>query len=93
MGQWEKTFLFITKTGVPQEWQKDVTYGHIVSDNRKGKVEPNRTRLTVRRDRINDTNDCGMPTADLPTIKILFNSVISTLKAKLMTMDIKTFFV
>jgi hypothetical protein len=33
-----------------------------------------------------------MPTADLLTIKLLINSVISTAGAKFMTMDIKDFY-
>ena len=35
--------------------------------------------------------DCGTPTADLLTIKILLNSVISTPTAKFMTIDIKRY--
>eukprot|EP00804_Cyclotella_cryptica_P014428 CCRYP_004767-RA/>CCRYP_004767-RA protein AED:0.25 eAED:0.28 QI:0/0/0/1/1/1/3/0/487 len=39
-----------------------------------------------------DTGDCGTPTADMITVKILLNSVISTVNARFMTIDIKDFY-
>ena len=36
--------------------------------------------------------DCSTPTADLLTVKLLLNSVISTPGAKFMTLDIKDFY-
>ncbi len=36
--------------------------------------------------------DAGTPTADLLTVKILINSIISTPNARFMTMDIKDFY-
>ena len=41
---------------------------------------------------INYPDDCGTPTADLLTIKLMFNSIISTPGAKFMTIDIKDFY-
>ena len=79
--------MFINKTDVPSEWQKDVTYECILCDFRKEKVEPNKTRLAVGGDRMNYPEDCSTPTADLLTIKILFNNNIFTLRAKFKTMD------
>ncbi len=43
-------------------------------------------------DRIHYPSNAGTPTADLLTIKILINSIISTAGAKFMTMDIKDFY-
>jgi hypothetical protein len=40
---------------------------------------------------INYPDDCGTPTADLLTVKLMFNSVIST-PAKFMTINIKDFY-
>jgi hypothetical protein len=40
---------------------------------------------------INNPDDCGTPTADLITVKILLNSIVSTLNAKFMTIDLKDF--
>jgi len=41
---------------------------------------------------INYPGDCGTPTADLLTVKLMFNSIISTPNAKFMTIDIKDFY-
>ena len=41
---------------------------------------------------INYPNDCGTPTADLLTVKLMFNSIISTPNAKFMMIDIKDFY-
>ncbi len=41
---------------------------------------------------INYLDDCGTPTADLLTVKLMFNSVISTPNAKFMTIAIKDFY-
>ncbi len=41
---------------------------------------------------INHTGNCGAPTADLLTVKLLFNSIISTPYAKFMCIDIKDFY-
>ena len=43
-------------------------------------------------DKINYPDDCGTPTADLLTVQLLLNSVISTPEAKFMIMDIKNFY-
>ncbi len=43
------------------------------------------------RNLINYPNDCGTPTADLLTVKLMFNSVISMPNAKFMTINIKDF--
>ena len=36
--------------------------------------------------------DCGTPTIDLLTVKLLLNGIISTLGAKFMTIEIKDFY-
>ena len=41
---------------------------------------------------INYPGDCGTPTANLLTVKLLLNSIISTPNAKFMTIDIKDFY-
>ena len=55
-------------------------------------TEPNRSRLTVGGDRINYPFEVSTPTADLPTIKMLWNSVLSTPKAKFITLDVANFY-
>ena len=51
-----------------------------------------RTRITIGGNLINFPGDCGTPTADLLTVKLLFNSIISTPNAKFMSIDIKDFY-
>eukprot|EP00804_Cyclotella_cryptica_P019034 CCRYP_014448-RA/>CCRYP_014448-RA protein AED:0.34 eAED:0.34 QI:0/0/0/1/1/1/3/0/481 len=41
---------------------------------------------------INFPGDCGTPTADMLTTKILLNNVVSTIGARFMTIDIKDFY-
>jgi hypothetical protein len=41
---------------------------------------------------LNYPGDCCTPTADLLTIKFMFNSIILTTNAKFMTIDIKDFY-
>ena len=86
------TIFFIDKKQVPQDRYKDVTYGKFVCMYRENKEEKNRTRLTVGGDRMNYTGDCGTPTADLLTVKLLLNSIVSTAGAEFMTIDIKNFY-
>ena len=47
--------------------------------------------LTIRDNKINYPGNCGMPTANL-LIKLPLNSIISTPKAKVMTIDVKNFY-
>ena len=87
-----ETIFFIHKTEVPTNRWKDITYGRICCNYREQKAEKNRTRLTVGGNLINYPGDCGTPTADMLTVKLLFNSVISTPYAQFMTIDIKNFY-
>ena len=48
--------------------------------------------LVLRGNLINYPDDCGTPTADLLTVKLMFNSIISSPNAKFMTIDIKDFY-
>jgi hypothetical protein len=41
---------------------------------------------------VNFPGDCGTPNADILTVKLLLNSIISTKNAKFMTLDIKDFY-
>ena len=86
------TMDFIAKHDIPQDRWHDVTYARIVCSYRPEKADPNRVRLTVGGNKINYPGDCGTPTADLLTVKLLLNSVISTPGAKFMTMDIANFY-
>ena len=86
------TIVFIPQSNIPQDRWKDVTYARICCNYRPEKADPNRVRITIGGDRINYPGDCGTPTADLTTVKLLFNSIISTPGAKFMSIDIKDFY-
>jgi hypothetical protein len=87
------TIFFIPKNKVPRAKAKDVTYGLITCLIRPEKTnEPNRTRLVAGGDRVNYLFNAGTTTADLLTVKLLINSVISTHGARFFTMDIKNFY-
>ena len=87
-----ETIKFVLMSEIPKDRLKDQTYARIVADERPEKPEPDRIRVTMGGDRINYPGDCGTPTADLLTVKLLLNSVISTEHAKFMTIDIKDFY-
>ena len=87
-----KTIAFMAKQQIPQARRKDITYGRIVCTYRSEKNDPYRTRITMGGNFINYPDDCGTPTADLLTVKLMFNSIISTSGAKFMTIDIKDFY-
>eukprot|EP00804_Cyclotella_cryptica_P018237 CCRYP_005972-RC/>CCRYP_005972-RC protein AED:0.07 eAED:0.01 QI:0/-1/0/1/-1/0/1/0/582 len=90
--QGTNTIVFITKDDVPTDRRCDVTYGRICANFCPEKDDPHRIRLTVGGNNIHFPGDCGTPTADMLTTKILLNSIISTQGARFMTIDIKDFY-
>ena len=87
-----ETVAFIRKEDIPKDRKGDKTYARIVVSERPEKADPDQTRVTMGGDQINYPDDCGTPTADLLTVKLLFNSIISTPDALFMTIDIKDFY-
>jgi hypothetical protein len=57
-----------------------------------GKNEKYRTHITIDGNLFNYPSDCGIPTADLLTVKLLLNSIIFTPNSKFMTLDLKDFY-
>eukprot|EP00804_Cyclotella_cryptica_P002702 CCRYP_009617-RA/>CCRYP_009617-RA protein AED:0.39 eAED:0.39 QI:0/0/0/1/1/1/2/0/572 len=90
--QGTNTIVFIAKDDVPTDRSRDVTYGRICANFCPEKEDPHRIRLTVGGNNIHFPGDCGTPTADMLTTKILLNSIISTQGARFMTIDIKDFY-
>jgi hypothetical protein len=86
------TIFFIRKSDIPVDRRGDITYVGYVCNFRPEKEEPERFRLVVGGDRITYEGDAGTPTADLLTIKLMANSVISTPNAKFLTLDLKDFY-
>jgi hypothetical protein len=85
-----ENIFYINKSQVPQG--RKVTYANAVCDYRPLKDEPYRVRFTVGGDRLPYPADAGAPAATILEAKLLFNSVISTPKAKFMTADILDYF-
>jgi hypothetical protein len=69
-----------------------VTYGSFVVDIKDHKEEKESTRLTVGGDQIEYPGDKSIQTSGLTRAKNLINSVISTLGAKFLVIDIKSFY-
>ncbi len=87
------TIFFIPWHKVPKKRAKDITYGLITCLVRPKKTEePNRTRLVAGGDRVHYLFGAGTPTADLLTVKLLINNVISTPGTRFFTMNIKNFY-
>ena len=72
------TIYFIDKSEIPEDKLRQVTYAQIVVDYKLHKAEKNRTRVTVGEDRIHCDYYISAPTCGLPTIKLLWNSILST---------------
>ena len=86
------TMFFIKQNEIPRNRQRNVTYARIVCNYCDQKKEKERTRITMGGDRTNCPFNCGTPTAELLTIKLLLNSVISTPGEKCMIIDISNFY-
>jgi hypothetical protein len=71
----------------------EATYLRIVAAIKMHKVETHRIRFTVGGNRIDYKGKVSTPTANLETIKILLNSTVSTLNAKMLTANIESFYV
>jgi hypothetical protein len=87
-----ETIFFVDRKEIPQDRQHDITYGCICCNYWEQKKDAYQTHITMGGNLINYPGDCGTPTADLLTVKLLFNSVISTPQAKFMCIDIKDFY-
>ena len=72
---------------------RTITYGRIVVDYRSQKADPNRVRITAGGNLIDYPGELTTRSADLPTSNILWNSVLSTERARyIMCLDIKNFY-
>jgi len=83
------TMFFVNVKQIPKD--RVITYACIVCADCPEKEEP-QTCPTVGSNHIDYPGDTSMKTANLTTIKCLFNSIISTPKAKFLTMDLKDFY-
>jgi hypothetical protein len=84
------TILCILRQAIPQG--KIITYGRFDVDIRPNKSEIHRVRLTVGGNLIQYQGDVSTCSADLNTSKCLWNSTISTDRAKYMCIDVKNLY-
>ena len=71
---------------------RTVTYACIVVDYREQKLDPNRVRITVGGNLIEYPYKLATRTADVTTFKVMWNSIISTNKARYACADVKNFY-
>jgi len=68
------------------------TYGNPVVDHRPQKEDPHRIRITAGGNLIKCEEEISVRTADINTAKLHWNSVISTIGARYMCLDIGNFY-
>jgi hypothetical protein len=71
---------------------RTVTYARIVIDHRPHKEDPNRVRITVGGNLINYPFEITTHTTDMVSLKLLWNSTISTKGARFAGADIKNMY-
>jgi hypothetical protein len=77
-------------TRIPKN--QTVTYAQVVVNFCPQKVDPHCIRITAGGKLINYLGDLSTRTADHTTLKLMWNSVLSTEGAKYMCLDIKNFY-
>jgi hypothetical protein len=87
-----ETIFFINKNDIPEERCGDVTYGRIACMYADEKKDKFCMRITMGGNLINYPDNCGTPTGNLLTVKLLLNSVTSTPNVKFMMLDLKDFY-
>eukprot|EP00804_Cyclotella_cryptica_P012506 CCRYP_017700-RA/>CCRYP_017700-RA protein AED:0.42 eAED:0.36 QI:0/0/0/1/0.66/0.25/4/0/397 len=92
LGRLTDGILHPKKSDIPKNRLKSVAYSKIVVVERLQKKEKERTRLTVVGTYIDYPGNTAVPTSDLTTAKLLFNSVISTDGATFHGGDLKNFY-
>jgi hypothetical protein len=84
------TIFFIHPNQMPNGCK--ATYLPMVCADHPEKTQPRWVRHSIGSDQIDYPGSTSTKTADLPTIKTLFNSVILTLDGCFMTINLKDFF-
>jgi hypothetical protein len=84
------TLFFIAHSDKPAD--RKATYMRVVASIRMNKEETHRVRCTVGGDKVDYPGKVSTPTAELTTVKIHLNSVISTPGARYATLNVKDFY-
>ena len=90
MKEGTNAIFFIHPSYAPKH--KKVTYAKLVATMRPLKAEVNRARVTLGGDQLDYEGDTSAIPAELQTVKIHLNSVISTPGGRYLNLDIKDFF-
>jgi hypothetical protein len=85
-----ETMKFIPVSEIPSGTR--ITYAKIVCADRPEKANPIRVRITIGGNLVVYEGTTSTKAAEMPTVKIFINSVISTPNAKFMTGDLKDFY-
>lgn len=85
-----ETVKFIPLSQIPKETR--ITYAKIVCADRPEKENPIRVRMTIGGNLISYDGTTSTKAAEMPTVKIFINSILSTPHAKFMTGDLKDFY-
>jgi hypothetical protein len=86
-----KTIRFIARSEVPKD-RKVVYYNPQIKTKTVDGVLTYRVRGTIGGDQVDYNGQKASNAAEMTTIKILYNSVVSEMKAKFMKIDIKDFY-
>lgn len=84
--------FYIKHENIPPDCRKDIIYARICINHRPEKADPNHCKISVGGNLIKYPGDVGTRTADMLTVKLLFNSIISTPGAKFMSLDVYNFY-
>jgi hypothetical protein len=84
------TAFFIDLTSIPKD--RKITHGKLICDFKPNKNEKQWVRLKVGDTILDNSGDTATSTSDITTFKILINSTLTTQEAKMMMMDIKTYY-
>jgi hypothetical protein len=86
------TFCLIDYNDIPLHKRKEICHAMVICEVRPEKDDPDRTCITIGRNRICYPGDVGTNTALLELVKLLLNSVLSRKGARFSTIDIKNFY-
>ena len=77
---------------IPPQLKANITYENLVAAYKEHKKEKYRVRITVGGDKIHNNGIVYTLKADTTMMKILWHSVLTTPNAKLVSIDIKNFY-
>ncbi len=86
------TIVFIHREDIPHYCKCNLTYVQLCVNYLPEKEDPNCTQVTVGGNLLHYPGNCGTPTVDMITVKLHFNSIISTKNTRYCTIDPKDFY-